>query len=227
MWGIKMTKTTTRELLWKKCVLEWHTRKRLSKRSEIKVFPDLLEKTLSLMSLSGEEAILDLGCGEGIFMGEILSRYKNVKITGVDFSDEMLQMAYERLADIDNARWTLHKSDVDEIDFNEEYDVVLVVSLVCHLSDPAKCIENIYNALKPNGRVVISHPAKYSLCRFKRPFMREKPPTRFYTKKEVVKMLGSRFTKIRTDEYKYFNSFLCPIEGHIVVATKQSVGHDE
>jgi len=61
-------------------------------------FPEYLKRCLGIADVSDGQSLLDLGCGEGVFL-EFFARkdIKNLTIIGVDISKEMLKKAELRL----------------------------------------------------------------------------------------------------------------------------------
>jgi SAM-dependent methyltransferase len=208
---------------WTKEVVEWHSNVNWDiLRPQTRIFSSVLDKTIKSLEIKDDEFILDLGCGSGLFSYEILSRYKNVKIFGIDLSQKMLQMAEQRLSKFEKHRWELHDIDANKMDFSNKFDRIVSVDLLCHLDTPEKVFANIFSALKLEGRAVIVTPAKYCLYRlFKYPFMKSKPPTVFFSKNEIKQLLSNAgFTKIHFDYLKFFDFPFIPIEEHIAIAEK-------
>jgi SAM-dependent methyltransferase len=100
--------------------------------------------------------ILDLGCGTGIHAA--LLAEKDYQVHGVDFSQEMLERGYERIAkspqDI-TSRLQLSHGDIRQVRLNKTFDVVLslfhVISYQTTNEDLQAAFTTAKEHLKPGG----------------------------------------------------------------------------
>jgi methionine biosynthesis protein MetW len=100
--------------------------------------------------------ILDVGCGDGLFMDRLRAALKDkddVHIWGVDYSKYKLKKAKERGHDV---KWC----DLEKgLPFEDEtFDVVYAAELIEHLYNPDFFLEECYRVLKKDGVVIISTP---------------------------------------------------------------------
>ena len=94
--------------------------------------------------------VIDLGCGTGTVSYYIKKRFKNAKITCMDISENMLQIAAVKVGD----NISCVCGDLNTFEFDKKYDVVVSSLALHHLeSDDAKyeMYEKIYGGLKKNG----------------------------------------------------------------------------
>ncbi|MDL2232991.1 class I SAM-dependent methyltransferase [Ruminococcaceae bacterium OttesenSCG-928-L11] len=99
--------------------------------------------------------ILDAGCGAG-FLEPYLLRYRPEQIWAVDFAENMIAAAKERVTD---PRVSFSCVDVAEMAFNEEsVDFCIFYNAFQHFSDQEQLVAHIASLLKPGGRLTISHP---------------------------------------------------------------------
>jgi ubiquinone/menaquinone biosynthesis C-methylase UbiE len=100
--------------------------------------------------LDGKKRILDLGCGSGMFIGELSTRAKFV--VGVDASLEMLKVAKGRAR---GAR--LVQADADALPFaGGSFDAVVSVTLLQNMPDPAATVREVARVLRPSGVAVLT-----------------------------------------------------------------------
>ncbi|RJS86448.1 class I SAM-dependent methyltransferase [Methanophagales archaeon] len=99
------------------------------------------------LNLKGNEAILDLGCGNGFTTKELAERVPHGKVVGIDSSSSMLEAAKAHKT----ANMELLLLDINEMAFDNEFDVVFSNAAHHWVLDHEKLLKNIYNALKPNG----------------------------------------------------------------------------
>ncbi|WP_342640910.1 class I SAM-dependent methyltransferase [Rhodoligotrophos ferricapiens] len=98
--------------------------------------------------------VLEVGVGTGIS----LPRYKrDLKITGVDLSPEMLARARSRVEEkgLDNVE-ALREMDAAELDFEDgAFDIVVAMYVMTVVPDPEKVMRELSRVCKPGGEVII------------------------------------------------------------------------
>lgn len=98
--------------------------------------------------LTGE--ILEVGVGTG---RNIPFYPANAHITGIDFSENMLERAIKRLKEY-KANAKLILMDAQEMDFpNNSFDAVVTTCVFCTVPDPLKGFSEIKRVIKPNGEI--------------------------------------------------------------------------
>ncbi len=113
------------------------------------------------INLINEQAnnILDIGCGNGYFIGEIekCNRVKDHEQNyyGIDISTEAVKKANERYDDIN-----FYRMDAMSLDFGDEYfDIVLSYGAIEHVRKPEIAIKEIQRVLKNDGLFLMMVPA--------------------------------------------------------------------
>lgn len=105
------------------------------------------KKSLDLLKLKPNSKILDLCCGSGDLGEILLKKYPNSKITGVDFSQKMLDIAKKR-----NKKIEYFKMDAQNLDFQDNsFDCVVMGFGLRNIEDKELCLKEIYRILKPGG----------------------------------------------------------------------------
>jgi len=97
------------------------------------------------------DTIIDFGIGTGLELEGIYRRFPDVKVTGLDIAENMLQILRETYPD---KGITLHNKSYLEYDFGYKlYDAALSVMTLHHYSHEVKTglYRKIYDCLKPNG----------------------------------------------------------------------------
>jgi ubiquinone/menaquinone biosynthesis C-methylase UbiE len=98
------------------------------------------------------EAIVDLGCGTGLF-SHWLAR-EGLRVTGVDLSEGMLRRASRRLARSPNARCL--KGDIVATPFPAAaFDAALLQTVLEFVDDPAAALKEAGRIVRPGGRIVV------------------------------------------------------------------------
>ena len=77
-------------------------------------------KLISELALRGNERVLDLGCGDGVNTAFIAEALSHGEVVGIDASEGMIQTAKPK----GKANLFFILMDIDQISFEEEFDVV-------------------------------------------------------------------------------------------------------
>ncbi|MDE7422169.1 MAG: methyltransferase domain-containing protein [Lachnospiraceae bacterium] len=142
---------------------------------------DLIEE----LFLSGNEMILDLGCGDGYLTEQLAQLVPYGSVLGIDSSAGMIETAQKRIRD--NLVFT--QMDINSIDFHNMFDVVFSNATLHWIKDHKKLLKNTFTALKEGGMLLWD-------------FASDGNCSNFY---EVVR------EKIQNEKYKqYFSGFQWP-----------------
>ncbi|TBL68209.1 class I SAM-dependent methyltransferase [Paenibacillus thalictri] len=136
-----------------------------------------------LNRLAGEEPlkVLDVGCGTG-FLSLLLAKAGH-EVTGVDFADEMLQLARAK-AEEAGLQIDFRHGDAEQTGLPEgTYDLIVARHVIWTLPNPAKATEGWIRLLKPQGRLALVEgqwenqdvKAEYEQIRSKLPFYGGQP----------------------------------------------------
>jgi trans-aconitate 2-methyltransferase len=110
-------------------------------------------KVLDRLSLTGNEHVLDLGCGTGRVTGEIAERLPNGRVVGLDRSPAMLATARDWLR-AHAPGVSLVLADGAALPFRRVFDAVFSGATFHWIHDHAALCRSIITALKPGGRLV-------------------------------------------------------------------------
>lgn len=97
--------------------------------------------------------MLDVGCGSGAVSLTFLSDTN--KLTLLDISSKMLEIARSQTPPEFAQRVTFVNSDIHEFPNPELYDVVLCFGVLAHVADPASTIERLADLTKPGGVCIL------------------------------------------------------------------------
>lgn len=98
---------------------------------------------------------LDLACGTGALFKALIKKFS--KVTGADFSEEMLQKADEQYqSEIKSGRLELRQVDAHQLIFEDQaFDAVSVAYGVRNFENLPLALQQIYRVLKPDGELLI------------------------------------------------------------------------
>ena len=111
-------------------------------------------RALKQMDIQPGERVLEVGVGTGIN----LSLYpRSCEITGIDFSDSMLEKARDRVArgGLRQAHMRLLQMDAADLKFaDDSFDIVYAPYLISVVPDPVKVAQEMRRVCRPGGRII-------------------------------------------------------------------------
>jgi arsenite methyltransferase len=101
------------------------------------------------------ERILDLGCGPGFYVAELLEQVgPEGAVVGVDASPEMLAVAAKRCEAHDNVAF--HRGDATAPPVPDaSFDAALSVQVLEYVEDVGAALGELHRAVRPGGRVLV------------------------------------------------------------------------
>lgn len=173
-------------------------------------FFDLCNReVIKILKLRNDTKLLDVGCGTGSLLLEILKRQKGLQLHGVDSSPEMTRLANAKLRGFGHI--FLKIGSGNSLPYEQNYfDHVVCAHSLHHHPNPGKSFSEMTRVLKPGGQLIVVDGFTDNILR-KIMFLavqliqREGPVQRF-TKQEMstfFKKFG--FKNIIQKEFQYFN----------------------
>ena len=125
------------------------------------------EKLLNLVQWSGNELVLDIGCGRGLMLIGAAKRLSTGKAIGIDLWQQQDQANNSSSAAMANAaiegvtqRVEVHTADMRKLPFPDNYFDVVTSNWTVHNleaeTDRQTALNEIIRVLKPNGTVVLA-----------------------------------------------------------------------
>lgn len=131
----------------------------------------------------GAQKVLDLGCGQGVFLPTLSEAFETVH--GLDIDVSLAKVVVEEY-DLQNV--TLFQGDLFENPIaGQEYDIVFAASVLEHFQDGDALIRAIKKWIKPGGYLIFSSPTEtwfYELAR--KVFGYTKPADHYLTTHEIA-----------------------------------------
>lgn len=110
------------------------------------------------IDLEFQENLLEVGCGVGAQTEILLRRFPDLKITGVDLSQDQLRAARAHLGDaIDEGRVGLHKQDAQKLNLRKkDYDAAFLCWFLEHVPEPLSVLKKVRRHLKKGAKIYCS-----------------------------------------------------------------------
>ncbi len=105
---------------------------------------------LERLPLTGDEAVLDAGCGSGRVTEALVARLPRGRVVAVDESASMVAAARSRLGEIADVR----QMDLLELSLEEPVDAILSTATFHWIADHERLFSRLRQALRPGGRLV-------------------------------------------------------------------------
>lgn len=185
-------------------VAKSYEHKRYSKKYSLIYQNWLSKKIIKLIKPSGR--VLDNGCGTGHFAESFLG---NCEIFGLDISQEMVEYAKKRIKNV-------ILGNAEDLPFKDNFfDFVIARSLLHHLSNPQRGIQEIRRVLKDNGKVVFVDTMESILSNLPRKILYRKSKHFSETHKnfkepELVNIINS---ELKIIDIQYFGYVAYPLLG--------------
>lgn len=118
-----------------------------------------IDQLIERLEIEDGDHILDFGCGWGCVPNYILSKFPNVRFTGVNLSH--LQCEYMRLkmkdprSQLSSGRFELVEGDLNEVTFSEKFDKIITVGVLCHVGNLTALLQKFAQLLHSNGKALI------------------------------------------------------------------------
>jgi len=135
--------------------LQYRTEDNLVARQSIYVYQqpriDIWNRVLDLAGLHGDESVLDVGCGNGAYLGTLARRRHDGMVVGADLSPGMLDAARTR-----TKHPCLMIADVQQIPFRDAaFDAVMAMHMLYHAPDRALAIRELRRVMRDGGVTLV------------------------------------------------------------------------
>ena len=107
------------------------------------------------LGVASGERILDVGCGPGFYVAELLEHVgADGSVVGIDSSQTMLAVAAHRCEGHDNVAF--YEADVNSLPVEDAtFDAALSVQVLEYVADVPAALAEMYRALRAGGRLVV------------------------------------------------------------------------
>ena len=134
---------------------------------------DFLETIFSKYAKSPPQTILDLGCGSGTHAFDLIRR--GYRVTGVDRSEQMLELAREKAHQLGLSA-DFHNGDIRQLDLGQTFNAVIsmfaVMSYQTRNEDIELALQTAHRHLEPGGLFIFD-------CWFGPAVLAQRPSNRY------------------------------------------------
>ncbi|MBU0754132.1 MAG: class I SAM-dependent methyltransferase [Planctomycetes bacterium] len=104
-----------------------------------------------------ETQVLDLGCGTGVMIEALSSRFSS--ILGLDASMEMMTAVNRNPGNAPKPPIKLIQGDIEALPFeNESLERVVCRSILHHAGSLERSLQEVHRVLKPRGKLIVAEP---------------------------------------------------------------------
>jgi cyclopropane-fatty-acyl-phospholipid synthase len=119
----------------------------------------MIDRVIERLGIVDGDRILDFGCGWGCVPNYIMSKFPNVRFTGINLSHHQCNYIRQKMQDpasyLSGDRFTLIEGDLNEIQFTEKFDKILSIGVFCHVGNLTDTFRKLASILNPQGKVFI------------------------------------------------------------------------
>ncbi len=112
------------------------------------------EELIEKLSLTGNESLLDIGCGDGKISAKLSKILKNGEVVGIDASENMINLASKEFPKHKFPNLTFSQMDAGEINFFNKFDIAFSNACLHWIKDHGSVLKKVRACLKPKGRIL-------------------------------------------------------------------------
>jgi len=138
------------------------------------------EELKTIKSLLPEGSGMEVGVGSGRFAAPLGIKF------GIEPSKKMAEIARKRGLEV-------VETTAEKMNFNSEFDFILMVTTICFVKDPLKTVQNCYRALKKGGYLLVAFVdlnsplgRMYEKNKHKSKFY---APATFFSKEDIINLM--------------------------------------
>lgn len=176
---------------------DWHEKFGIPKEVAEFKYSRIQKRILNFMEPKDGNVIVDVGCGIGYFLFDVVERYsdKDILTVGIDISTHNILGLNKRRREQKKKNIFGIVGNASELPFKDGFiDKVICIEAIEHFPEPQTVIEEIHRVLKPYGKLFLSTPSKTAHNIWKKPFsIIKKPIVKFRDKKMSIKNAGLEY----------------------------------
>ncbi len=112
------------------------------------------EELIEKLSLTGNESLLDIGCGDGKITAKLSKILKNGEVVGIDASENLINFASKEFPNDKFQNLTFYQMDACAINFSEKFDIAFSNACLHWVKDHSGVLGKVRACLEPKGRIL-------------------------------------------------------------------------
>lgn len=112
------------------------------------------------LKLQGDEALLDIGCGDGKITAEIAKALPKGRVVGIDSSQEMIHLAQTTFPQADYPNLSFQLMDARKLIFQPVFDKIFSNATLHWIPNQSAVLFGIERCLKPGGSLLFQMAGK-------------------------------------------------------------------
>jgi arsenite methyltransferase len=187
--------------------------------------------------LSRGMSVLEVGCGPGFYARRLARRYPALQVLGVDRSSRLLAWARSRASSDELVNCRFQQGDVECVSgYVEAVDAVISSRLLLIVDDRTTVMSELFQVLKPGGRLFLVEPTAnlktqfpLAAMRLMMRFMRSSGPETFPKKAKILSapefeelVFSQPWSKVSIQMYGDYRCAVCDKGGDELMDLKNS-----
>ncbi|MFX1397353.1 MAG: class I SAM-dependent methyltransferase [Promethearchaeota archaeon] len=125
--------------------------------SPLRFFSESAKKVPRLLKLKGNESVLDVATGTGHMALAFAKNLPNGQVTGIDFSEGMLNQAMRKKDELGLKNITFMEMDMQDLDFpDSSFDIATCAFSIFFVEDIKKQMVDIVRKVNDEGKILIT-----------------------------------------------------------------------
>lgn len=112
------------------------------------------------LKISGNQVLLDIGCGDGKITAEIAKCLPKGRVVGIDSSNQMIKLAKSTFPNEQYNNLTFQVIDARNLTFDGEFDIAFSNAALHWIIDQKSVLQGVKRSLKPRGRILFQMAGK-------------------------------------------------------------------
>lgn len=166
-----------------------------------------------LKSAAGNFTLLDAGCGAGDYLIPAAKKHPSASFTGIDRAESNISVCNNYIVKKQINNCSFLNDDIDNLNSRPQFNYILCLTVLQYLDDDEAVLNRFYNALLPDGKLLLYVPVNYkSYFRFYEKFRNNRDKNSYdavqgikrkYKDNEILEKLSGANFKIVKSEFTY------------------------
>ena len=112
------------------------------------------------LKLTGNENLLDIGCGDGKITAELAKCIPNGLVVGIDSSAQMIKLSQNTFPKRDYPNLSFQVMDTRKLIFQNEFDIIFSNAVLHWIVDQKAVLQGVQRSLKTGGKLLFQMAGK-------------------------------------------------------------------